>query len=403
MAIRVLYFASGTNMSGGASKSLLAMLRQADKEGIEYEVVCPDENGITQYLRDKGVKVHVVHYRHVRLPSADTLPNIIKWLPRLIHDYWINFKARSATLKITREYSPDIVHENSSVIDVGYRAAKKLGIPDVIHIREYGDLDFGLILPGRDKRISDPDVYTISITKDIARHKRQDIKPKGIQIYNGIVSQSQFRYNPDKKPYFLYAGRIEEAKGVTELLSAYAEYYNKVKNPIPLYLAGGCNHPSYLNAMKSLVSKKGCSDKIKWLGVRKDLADLMYDATATIIPSRFEALGRIMPEAMANGCLCVGKNTGGTKEQMDNGRDFTGKDIALRYDTDRQLIDILVDITLKTETSSPFDDGGEYERLIRNGMTAVKRFFTEESFGKELHAFYNRIMSENRQSNRDGR
>ena len=66
----------------------------------------------------------------------------------------------------------------------------------------------------------------------------------------------------------------------------------------------------------------------------------MRQAKAIIIPSHNEGFGRCMPEAMFNGCLCIGHDTGGTKEQMDNGTEATGEDIALRYQTEDQLTDI---------------------------------------------------------------
>lgn len=394
MALKILYIASGTKMAGGATKSFLAMLREAKKAGFEYEIVCPDEEGLTKYLRENGEKVHVVHFRHVCLPSAEGLTNIIKWAPRIVHNYWINLKARHAVTEIARKYSPDIIHENSSVINVGYHAAKSLGLPDVVHIREYGDLDFQMILPGRDERLADESVYTISITKDIARHKKQDSNPRATQIYNGIVKENQFRYNSKKDQYFLYAGRIESAKGISDLLKAYIYYTKQVEKSLPLYIAGGTNHPSYLKSLQSYVIEHGCGDKVKWLGERKDIADLAYNATATIIPSRFEGLGRVMPEAMTNGCLCVGRNTGGTKEQMENGKKYTGKDIAISYDTEEQLIDILVQITQKVENSAPFEIGGEYQVIIQNSMNSVKKFFSEESFGVQLRQFYHKIMAD---------
>ena len=392
--MRILYIASGTRMSGGATKSFLAMLCEADKAGIEYEVICPDEKGLTAYLKEKGIKVHVVHYRHACLPPTEGVMNKVKWIPRLVHNYWINLKARPLVDGIARRFSPDIIHENSSVIDVGFYAAKRNNMPDVVHIREYGDMDFKMRLPGRDRRLADPNVYTISITKDIQKHTHQDINPRGSQIYNGIVRDVDFRYDSDKKRFFLYAGRIEKAKGVSELLKAYVSYSRRIDNAYTLYMAGGCNYPSYLESLKSYLAKEGCGDKVIWLGDREDVGDIMAEATATIIPSRFEALGRVMPEAMANGCLCVGRNTGGTKEQMDNGREYIGRDIAISYETVEQLSEILLDISQKADHDDPFAPGGEYESMIQDAMKTVRTFFSEEFFGRYLIDFYKRIVSE---------
>lgn len=390
--MKVLYIASGTNMAGGATKSLITMLLQAQAHGIELEVVCPDEKGLTQWLREHGIKVHVVHFRHVRLPFFRSLSDKIKWLPRLLHDFWINYRARTGVERIVREFSPDIIHENSSVINVGYHASKAVGVPDVVHIREYGDLDFKMTLPGRNRRLNDSHVFTISITKDICRHLHQDSNPKATQIYDGIVATSDFRLNENKKKWFLYAGRIERAKGIDDLLEAYVKYVNSSKTPLPLYVCGGCNHPDFLAKMKTFVKDNGIDSKVVWLGERNDVADFMAQATATIIPSKFEGLGRVMPEAMTNGSLCVARYTGGTKEQLDNGLEFTGAPIAITYEEKDQLKDILIYITETLEKEDPFMQEKDFRQMIDRSQEAVKEFFSEESFGDKILNFYNKVI-----------
>lgn len=393
-SMKVLYIASGTGIAGGATKSFIAMICQAQNHGIEFEVVCPDENGLTQWLRDRNIKVHVVHFRHVRLPYFDTLSEKIKWLPRLAHDFWINFRARKGVKRIAKEFAPDLVHENSSVINVGYYASKAIGVPDIVHIREYGYLDFRLILPGRKSRLKSPHVSSISITKDIQRHLHQDSKANATQIYDGIVKASDFRIKEDKQRWFLYAGRIEHAKGIEDLLHAYVEYAKSVDNPVPLYVCGRCDDPAFLENMKSIVAQDGLDSKVVWLGERADVADFMYNAAATIIPSRFEGLGRVMPEAMANGSLCVARYTGGTKEQLDNGLQFTGAPIALAYEEKTQLIETLIKITDSFDKGGAFLPGTEFRNMIERAQSSVKEFFSEESFGNKIIDYYKKILGE---------
>lgn len=390
--MKVLYIASSTGMAEGATKSMISMISQALDLGVELEVVCPDENGITQWLRKRGIKTHVVHFRHKRLPSTRSVSDKIKWLPRLLHDSWINFRAKPAVTEIARTFSPDIIHENTSVIDLGYHASKAIGVPDVIHIREYGDLDFKMKLPGRKKRLKDKNIFTISITKDIRKHLCQDSNPNATQIYDGILQISDIRFIEDKEKWFLYAGRIERAKGIDNLLEAYAEYVNAVDISYPLYVCGGCNNPKYLERMKSFVTENRLESKVVWLGERSDIADFMARTTATIIPSRFEALGRVMPEAMANGSLCVAKYTGGSKEQLDNGLELTGGPIAIEYEDKEQLKQILINITKSVEKGNAFVPDSNYRKMIDRSQVAVKEFFTEQSFGNKLIDFYTRII-----------
>lgn len=368
------------------------MLNQAGSHGVEYEVVCPDAKGLTGYLHDNGIKVHVVPFRHAILPRSKSFMDKVKWMPRLIHNSWLNYKAIGTIMSIAKEFGADMIHENSSVLNVGYQAAKKLHIPDVIHIREYGDLDFNMVIPGMAKRLASETVHTISITKDIARHRNQLDNPHAAQIYNAVMKGRDLRYNPDKKKFFLYAGRIEEFKGTTELIDAYIAYASKEESPLPLYIAGCTNFPTYQEELVTRVKKAGLDNYVKWLGERMDVADIMYETVCTIIPSRFEGFGRVMPEAMTNGSLCIGRNTGGTKEQMDNGRSITGRDIAFAYDTVSELSGLFSEVTRMVSNANPFDEGGEFHDMIMRSQRVVESLYSEESFGKKLMDFYNRIL-----------
>lgn len=390
--MKVLYIASSTAMAGGATKSLILMLTQMHKYGIEVEVVCPDEKGLTMWLKENGIKVHIVRFKAVYLPSYKTISDIIKWIPRVIYYSYINYRGKASLKRIAKDVSPDIIHENTSTINIGYHVSKSIGVPDIVHIREYGYLDFKMIIPDRKSRLQNKNVFSISITKDIRRHLGLDSNPRSTQIYDGIVESSDFRINPEKKRWFLYAGRIDSGKGIEDLLEAYVEYANSIDDPFPLYVCGGTTNESYLKRLKSIVKKNGLGSKVKWLGERSDLDNYMYDATATIIPSRFEGLGRVMPEAMTNGSLCVAKYTGGTKEQLDNGMQLTGKPIAISYDNKDKLKEILHNITATVKKGNAFSSGSEYIKMIERSQIAVKEFFTDDSFGEKVINFYNSIL-----------
>ncbi len=392
--MKVLYIASGTGMAGGATKSLIAMISQMLKREIEIEVVCPDDQGLTQWLRQNEIKAHVVRYRAVYHPSSQTILDILKWVPRFLYYSWINYRGCIKVKRITKDSAPDIIHENTSTINVGYNAAKSIGIPYVMHIREFGPLELNMTVPGRKRRLKGHKVFSIPITKALSRYLQQDSNPKACQIYDGIVQASDFRLNEDKKKWFLYAGRIERAKGISDLLEAYIEYVHASKSPFPLYVCGGCSDPTYLKKIKDFVVKNGIDDKVVWLGERTDIADFMAQTVATIMPSRCEGLGRVMPEAMANGSLCVVRNNTGTKEQLENGVQFTGAPIAISYEEKSQLKDVLMKITESVERGMAFSPGSDFRQMIERSQSAVKEFFTEHRFGEKVYDFYIKVLRE---------
>jgi glycosyltransferase involved in cell wall biosynthesis len=123
---------------------------------------------------------------------------------------------------------------------------------------------------------------------------------------------------------------------------------------------------------------------VVFLGERSDISDIMRQARALIIPSRFEGFGLCMPEAMFQGCLAIGHNTAGTKEQLDNGLELTGKEIALRYNTIEELTQLL-----KTVTERPSSDFDGY-RL--RAFDTVNQLYSSESNANSIYKFYNDII-----------
>jgi glycosyltransferase involved in cell wall biosynthesis len=110
----------------------------------------------------------------------------------------------------------------------------------------------------------------------------------------------------------------------------------------------------------------------------------MQQARAIIIPSRFEGFGLCMPEAMFNGCLAIGRNTGGTKEQLDNGLRLQGSEIALRYDTTNELTHLLCEIS-----QSPI---AQYQPMVERAFHTVNQLYTEENNAREIFQFYQSIL-----------
>ena len=190
----------------------------------------------------------------------------------------------------------------------------------------------------------------------------------------------------DKENYLLYAGRIEQAKGLDILLEAYSDYVEKSSTIIPLWIAGSMNNSQYLDKIKSIVSNRKLSQHITFLGERNDLQSLMQRAKAIIIPSRFEGFGFCMAEAMFNGCLAIGNNTAGTREQFDNGLQLEKKEIGIRYNTKEELTQRLIDIT-----NSP---AVHYKDMVARAFHTVNSMYSREKHTENVYVFYKRIIKD---------
>lgn len=386
--MKVVFIISSTTLFDGSSKSFMNLLGGLMKLGVRPLVVFPAADGMCELFRNKEIPTIVLNYRMAVYPPLRYWKDYVMFLPRLFGRIWLNHIASRKLLNIVRVFQPDIIHTNVSVIDIGYRVAKQLKIPHIYHVREYGDKDFALYhYPMRFyflrnlKRHS----YAICITNDIQRHSKLNDNNSCV-IYDGVLPASQIRFNRQKDSYFLFAGRLEPAKGVLELLKAFAEFCLLRQNlDIRLKIAGDTSNTQYRDFLINEVKHMKIGTKVEFLGMRQDVLDLMSKAYLMIVPSRSEGFGFITSEAQFNGALVLGHDTAGTKEQFNNGLAMTGEEIALRYSNHRELVQSMCDVV---------DKGIEYYfPMIERSQQVVKALYTNERHAQRVYEFYNQILS----------
>jgi len=393
--MKIAYVLISTLRQGGATKSFLTLLKGAVEAGIQPLVVVPNKDGTYHDLLAMGVEVLVLDYRPAVYPWLKNFVDYLKFIPRLIGRIMVNRKAVRLLTTSLKEHGTDIVHTNVSVIDVGYRAAMKLGLPHIYHIREYGDKDFGMYYyPSKCiflKHLQNSKCYSICITKGIQQHHSQQFCERSHVIYNGIFPSQSQKPSHNQGHYFLFAGRIEAAKGLDILLQAYTAYTSLTPMPLPLYLAGEVFDKHLQKKIESDSYKNGTHDNIHFLGPRTDIEDLMRHAHAVVITSPFEAFGRCMPEAMSVGCLTIARNSGGTLEQLENGFLTVGEDIALRFDTAEQLSRQLLYAAQISET--------EYEHITTKAWKTVNSLYCIDKYVQNVLAVYQEALNPSKTSN----
>lgn len=387
--MKVLFVLSSTLIHGGGSKAFMQMLDGLISLGVEPIVVFPNKDGLFYVLQNKNIRCIATkfNYRSSVYPICKSLKDKLLFIPKLIGRLVVNNLAAIQLIKIVKQIKPDIIHTNVSVIAIGFYVARLLNIPHVWHIREYGDADFHYYYyPTKRiqlRRYRVPNSYTVCITKDIQQYNNLKGWSKSRVIYDGVLSLDSQKYILDKKRYFLFAGSLQHAKGILPLIDAYAIYCQLYENPLPLYVAGGGTE-EYIQQVTEKINNYGLNSSVILLGVRKDILTLYSEATALIVPSLSEGFGFITAEAMFSGCLVVGNNTAGTKEQFDNGKDLTGNEIALRYTTQDELVKHLLDITINTSKY--------YESMILRGQQVVAQLYSSEKHADLIYNFYKEIL-----------
>lgn len=147
-----------------------------------------------------------------------------------------------------------------------------------------------------------------------------------IRISNGI-DITQFRPAAQRPPAsrperdILCVARLEYAKGVDVLLHAWGRMMNgpaQWRSGLQprLLLVGKGN---FMPHMQRIAQDLGIQDSVEFLGLRRDVTDLLQHSWGFVLPSRWEGMPNALLEAMACGLPCVATRVSGSEDVITDG------------------------------------------------------------------------------------
>jgi glycosyltransferase involved in cell wall biosynthesis len=243
-----------------------------------------------------------------------------------------------------KKWGIDLVYSNSSVLDIGIICANIIKKPHIWHLREFGDLDYGITpdigKPLFKKLLCSSDAL-IFISNSLKEHLLPSFKhPNSAVIYNGVAHSSLlndfFRISKkNSKPNiktFSIVGLVTETKGQHVAISSFVKILNNFPDA-RLYIAGNGN---MLAQLKSFVYRAHLYDNIIFLNEIVEPLGLFMNTDVALVCSNHEAMGRVTAESMSCLCPVIGKNSGATPELIDHGH--TG----FLYDTPDELTNYMI-------------------------------------------------------------
>jgi glycosyltransferase involved in cell wall biosynthesis len=114
-----------------------------------------------------------------------------------------------------------------------------------------------------------------------------------------------------KDPFvFIWAGRLEHVKGLDLLLEAVSLLKQRTTTSFLVRLAG---RGPLRTALEKQAGKLGVNDRVRFLGriSREEMQVEMQRASCFVLPSRYEAFGAVLIEAMATGLPVIATRSGG--------------------------------------------------------------------------------------------
>lgn len=116
----------------------------------------------------------------------------------------------------------------------------------------------------------------------------------------------------ETRPLVLTPARLSDQKGHPVLLEAIAE----VPNALFLFAGEGPER----GALEARADELGVADRVRFLGRREDIPQLLAACDVFALPSLYEGSSLAVLEAMAAGIPVVSSAIGGTEELIDDGR-----------------------------------------------------------------------------------
>lgn len=322
----------------GANLSMCNVAQEINRRGVHTADILSLTNPCEQlesHCKAVGIKLHKVQFYN----TCYSLDEKIKGRIKSAIKYCLNKASINKLDFLFIDNNFDLIHSNTMASLVGAMLAKRHRIPHVWHMREFLEEDYNIgqyMGPGYKELLS----YTckfIAISNAIAKKYSDRIPTEKIQlVYNGVpvigkntkaddvLSYKKLSLRDNNKMIFAISGVIRKEKGTLEAIEAFNllledERANNASANIELWIIGGGmenKEDPYIQKVSSAGEKN--TNKIKFLGYRKDITQLMPQIDVGLVCSWMEAFGRITIEYMQNNIYVIGTESGGTAELIED-------------------------------------------------------------------------------------
>lgn len=317
--IVVLYVCIDENM-GGSTQSLLNLIRSV-RGMVKPIVLVPQKSSAYDAFIQEGVECHVYPFIKLYILKENNFFDVLRtlWRWHVIKKIRFDYGCYWFLKKALGNRKIDIVHSNTSPNDIGVLLARKFRAKHVWHIREFCDLDFNFdIYKGipRLRNLVNKADARIAISTAIYNHWRLCDNNSWV-IMNAIRSKNDACYISEKDKYLLFSSyNLTEAKGTRKAIVAFAKS-NVANNGYILKLLGNCSD-EYKKSLLETIDEYNIRKNVEFVPCQLDVKPYFKMATAYIMASVYEGLGRVTGEAMFYGCPVIAYASGGSLDLIKN-------------------------------------------------------------------------------------
>jgi glycosyltransferase involved in cell wall biosynthesis len=299
----VVLLANFAEPVGGGEESLLGLAAALDRGRLRVLGAVPAEGGVAGRLRSLRVPVSVV-----------PLPPVRPWtLPAMALAWW-----RLRRLCVRERVTLVHAHGSRGALYAGL-AVGRLGVPLVWHVRiDEPDPKLDPLLARLASAIVANSAATAARLRALpAAAGKVTTVPNGVDLTRFSPRPPDLALRGELEldatlPLVGFFGRLEHRKGVDVLLDAAARVHATLPASFLFVGDGPLREP--LAARAAALGLPA-----RYVGRRDDVPELMRLCAVVVLPSRREAFGRVLIEAMATGVPVVASAVGGIQEVCIDG------------------------------------------------------------------------------------
>ena len=293
--LRILHAEAATSFGGQEHRIYKEMIAMRVR-GHSVELVCQPQAQLVERMRAEGFVVHTV-----------PMGGVVKYIRGVF-----------AVRKLLRQGKYDVVNTHSRIDTIiAGSAARLAATPLIVRTRHLANKVGSMLsytwLPHR--------VTTVS------NHVRDYLISRGVPrdhiatVYSPIVlpppvERSTLRTElglADTDIIVICVAVMRAAKGHQQLLEALKPLMQRTPNLH--WVVVGSGSPTFENT-QALVKQAGVSDRVHFMGTRRDIPNLLAGADLFALATRQEASGTVFVEAAASGLPVVATDVGGVSEMM---------------------------------------------------------------------------------------
>lgn len=241
--------------------------------------------------------------------------------------------------------------------------------------------------------------YQVLSTRCHSYLTTQGFRAERIIHIPGSVDTQKFRPAPNRRPDparperdIICVARLDYSKGIDVLLHAWgrmlhapAAWRAHLKPRLRIVGDG-----AFRAQMEYIVAELGIAESVEFLGLRRDIADLLQPAWAFVLPSRWEGMPNALLEAMACGLPCVATRVSGSEDIISDG--ING--LLVEPEQPAELAEVVRRI---------IEDADLAQRLGKEGRVTVVRDYQLVSVVEQCAALYRRLISSSKRGNSEAK